>query len=297
MKFYSIKILILLFGAFCCSFRSSEISQFPFTNSSLLWKIEGSSIKKGSYLFGTMHLIQKEYFIFPDQLSKLISKSDQLVMEIAGLPNQAESIKMVTLKEGSLFDYFTKEQNDTIVQWAKNEMKMNEESFKAAFSKMKPFILISLASQLQFIGKTESYEQKFQTLAKENKIDIKGFETVEQQMSFFDNLSKKELAELVMSGIRNPNKSFIQTKKLQEMYHRQNIDSLYISFQDENDLFATMQSDFLDKRNQNWVPQIKEMLKDKKSFIAVGAGHLGGPNGIIRLLQKEGYTLTPIKIN
>ena len=36
---------------------------------------------------------------------------------------------------------------------------------------------------------------------------------------------------------------------------------------------------------------------DKKCFIAVGAGHLGGENGIIRLLQKEGFYLTPIYLN
>ena len=40
-------------------------------------------------------------------------------------------------------------------------------------------------------------------------------------------------------------------------------------------------------RNKNWVPQIKELIADKKTFIAVGAGHLGGPNGVLRLLEKD----------
>ncbi|NVK65079.1 MAG: TraB/GumN family protein, partial [Flavobacteriales bacterium] len=29
---------------------------------------------------------------------------------------------------------------------------------------------------------------------------------------------------------------------------------------------------------------------------AVGAGHLGGPEGVIRLLEAKGYTLTPVKL-
>jgi len=37
-------------------------------------------------------------------------------------------------------------------------------------------------------------------------------------------------------------------------------------------------------------------IDQKTAFIAVGAGHLGGPEGVIRLLQKEGYTLTPVKL-
>ncbi|MBA2334195.1 MAG: TraB/GumN family protein [Blastocatellia bacterium] len=34
----------------------------------------------------------------------------------------------------------------------------------------------------------------------------------------------------------------------------------------------------------------------KPTFIAVGAGHLGGKNGVIRLLRARGYKLTPIKL-
>jgi uncharacterized protein YbaP (TraB family) len=38
------------------------------------------------------------------------------------------------------------------------------------------------------------------------------------------------------------------------------------------------------------------MLKEQKCFIAVGAAHLGGPNGVIRLLAEKGYKITPVKI-
>jgi uncharacterized protein YbaP (TraB family) len=37
-------------------------------------------------------------------------------------------------------------------------------------------------------------------------------------------------------------------------------------------------------------------ITKNKCFIAVGAGHLGGENGVIRKLQKEGFTLTPIEL-
>jgi uncharacterized protein YbaP (TraB family) len=66
--------------------------------------------------------------------------------------------------------------------------------------------------------------------------------------------------------------------------------------QEEGGTISEEMSNFIDKRNENWVPKIKTFIADKKTFIAVGAGHLGGPNGVIRLLQKEGYTLTPIEL-
>jgi uncharacterized protein YbaP (TraB family) len=48
-------------------------------------------------------------------------------------------------------------------------------------------------------------------------------------------------------------------------------------------------------RNQNWVKKLKSLLPDKSLVIAVGAGHLPGEKGLINLLRKEGFTLTPVE--
>mgnify|MGYP000306409678 CR=1 FL=1 len=46
------------------------------------------------------------------------------------------------------------------------------------------------------------------------------------------------------------------------------------------------------KRNQAWVPQIEAMLEQPGSvFIAVGAGHLAGPDSVIVMLRDKGYTV------
>ena len=276
--------------------QESVLVAFPMKESSLLWKIEGQGIPNGSYIFGSMHLIEKEYFLFPDKLEKLVKKSDQLVMEIAGMPSQSEAMKMVMLKEGTFFDYFTKEQTDSIIQWAQAEMNLSEPAFRSTMTKMKPFVVVQMATQMQFMGKTESYELTFEKIARENDIAIKGLETAAQQMAIFDDLTNAQQTEMVMDGIRNEDKSLELIQNMQKMYVRQNVDSLYLMIQQEGGVLSDEQASFLDSRNKNWVPQIKELIAEKKTFIAVGAGHLGGPNGVLRLLEKEGYTLTPVKL-
>ncbi|TNF48124.1 MAG: TraB/GumN family protein [Bacteroidetes bacterium] len=291
---YLIAVLLITSSYFVSI--SQETSPFPLEKSSLLWKIEGNGIKKGSYLFGTMHLIEKENFIFPDKLEKLFKKSDVLVMELPGLPNQLEAMKYITLSEGSFFDYFTPEQTDTIIRWAQDELKMSEEKFRSTMTKMKPFVVVQMATQLHFMGKTESYEMTFDRMAREEQKKILGLETVAEQMAIFDNLTDEQQTEMVMSGIRNMKESIDLTKTMQELYVRQNVDSLYLMIQEEGGVLSEEQQNFLDERNKNWIPKINEIIADKKAFIAVGAGHLGGPNGVIRLLQKEGYTLTPVEL-
>jgi uncharacterized protein YbaP (TraB family) len=50
----------------------------------------------------------------------------------------------------------------------------------------------------------------------------------------------------------------------------------------------------LNDRNKNWVGQLKNIMKTTHVFVAVGAGHLVGKQGLIALLRKEGYTVKPL---
>lgn len=260
---------------------------------SLLWKIEGNGLKAPSYLFGTMHLIEKEYFYFPKKLQKYITKSDVIVMEIADL-NQAEAMKYFMLKEGTLFDYFNEEQKDSLLTWVKDNAGMDEDMFRATFEKMKPFVVLQTVTQLQFIGKTESYEKSIADIASEKNIKTLGLETIADQMGIFDDLTKEQQTEMVMEGIRSGSNSNDEMTVMQQLYRKQYVDSLYAYISSKESVLMDGDA-FLKNRNHNWIPKIKDIIKDQTAFIAVGAGHLGGQEGVIELLKKEGYTVTPVK--
>ena len=53
--------------------------------------------------------------------------------------------------------------------------------------------------------------------------------------------------------------------------------------------------DFLFARNRDWIPKIEEIIRQQPSFIAVGALHLAGDEGLITMLRKQGYTIEPVK--
>jgi uncharacterized protein YbaP (TraB family) len=60
------------------------------------------------------------------------------------------------------------------------------------------------------------------------------------------------------------------------------------------DLSPEFYSNFIIKRNQKWIPIISKLIQKKSSFIAVGAAHLPGKEGVLNLLQEAGYKITPI---
>jgi hypothetical protein len=76
-----------------------------------------------------------------------------------------------------------------------------------------------------------------------------------------------------------------------DLYKKQDIEALTKMISGQMVGIKGMQDELLDKRNQNWIPAIEQNIRQKSTFFAVGAGHLGGEKGVLKLLQQKGYTL------
>jgi uncharacterized protein YbaP (TraB family) len=175
-------------------------------------------------------------------------------------------------------------------------MGMDEPTFRKGFSKMKPITIVQLATQFSLNGDVESYELTFEKIARENQLRVLGLESIDDQMKLFDSLERNDQASMVMEAIAEDPATDSLNQQLLDLYRDQDVDSLYMLIAMEDGIISDEQKRFLDDRNIQWIPLIEEMIIDKKTFIAVGAGHLGGPNGVIRLLEREGYILTPIDL-
>jgi len=283
--------LLLCFVAFFSI--AQDVRPYPMEENSLLWKVEGKGIKENLYLFGTIHLIDQAFFYFPDELKSLIENSDQIILEIGDL-NATDVLKHVMLSKGSFFDYFNAQQIDSIIKWADAELGITESQFHLTMNKMKPFVVVQMASQIGNNKKMESYELTIQSVAKEKNIPILGLETVESQMEIFDKMDSLEQNKMVMETIRTFHKQDSIMLQMYSHYVAQNLDQLYALIANEP-MLKEMQANLIDDRNLAWIPKIKKLSKKKNTFVAVGAGHLGGPNGVIRLLEHEGYVLTAVK--
>lgn len=295
MKLLQLCLLILtLFTNLFTSFSQDTTSTER--TSSLLWEISGKKVKSPSYIFGTMHLIPKDQFLFPESLQDKVKESDLLVMEIGGLSEQMKGMQLMMLEEGNLFDHFSEAQADSIYDYSEENLGYTEDQLNTMFGKMKPFVLIQLMTKNAFGESPASYEMSMEKIAKESETAIEGLETIEEQMALFDNIPMEEQVEMVMSSLRNADSSAVETQKLIDAYLDQDIDSLHRYMQQSDSEMSGFEDDFLNKRNKNWIPLIKKYIKKNKTFIAVGAGHLGGEKGVIELLRREGYTLTPIEL-
>lgn len=260
---------------------------------SLLWKVEGDGIKT-SYFFGTMHMINKEYYHFSDALIDRISNSDAIVMEVGGIPNPLTTFQMMSLDTGTVHGYFSKEQLIDLLAFMDQEMGISPQEFDQTYGSMKPFFLLQTLSQDYFEPDAQSYDLTIMGIASEKEIPLIGLETIEEQLGFFDQVPAKDMATMVMQGIEDYEKEKKNTVKLMELYAKEKVDKLIPLLQKQSPEFMEFSDIFLYDRNKAWVPKLENEMADKSCFVAVGAGHLFGENGLIDLFEKKGYTLTAI---
>ena len=260
---------------------------------SLLWEVKNAEGKTCSYLFGTIHAIDESKFFYPKKLEKIVSKCDAICLEIAGISTNAPSVEKLMMSEKSINQLFSISQMDSIHQWAEQFLLMKPEQFDQNFDRAKPFLLMQFILKSSLPEKTKSYEIQFEEIAKMNKKELLGLETVDFQLSLFDNMSVDNQVKMVMETLREGENSQKKFEEMEQIYLDQDLDRLYRLTKDDSNY---LNRSFLEDRNLDWIPKFTNMMKDKVVFIAVGAAHLAGPEGVIELFIKEGFQLTPIKL-
>jgi hypothetical protein len=165
------------------------------------------------------------------------------------------------------------------------------------FERMKPMFLTVFTSmdfsQGMGMGDMVSYEMELMDKAKAKSLTIGGLETAEFQMSVFDSIPYKVQAEMLVESIKSTEAGDEEFDKMVKMYKSQDIEKMVETMGEEKSI-GTYEDLLLTTRNKNWMPVMGEMMHKQPTFFAVGAGHLGGETGVISLLRKEGYVLTPV---
>ena len=269
------------------------ISNFTFAqDKGLLFEISGNNLQKPSYIFGTMHLLcDGDFKISEDMISK-IQSSEILAMEM-DLDDPTMSFKMMgkmKMKgETSLSDLMPKVRYDDLESYLKDSLNLPP----MMFQKTKPFLIYSLILTKLLPCKALMLENEIMKIGKGKK--VVGLETLDFQMSLMDKMSYQLQADYLLETLADKEKSIREFQEMAESYKKRDLEILLKSIDAEKGMMADFENEMLQKRNLAWIPEIKKLVSEKTTFIAVGAGHLGGQKGVLQLLKNEGYTLKVVE--
>ncbi len=287
-------------GLICTLLAITSFAQQNKTEKTLLWKISGNGLEKPSYLFGTIHMLCKEDAFLSPKMQEAISTADKVYLEI-DMNNLFEMVsvmsKMKMNNDTTLADLLTKEEYTKIKEYFENNSAPLPFSMLETY---KPMLATSLLmeSNLSSCKQQVAMEQLVMDEAKKKGKKIHGLETMAYQMSIFDSIPYKLQAQELYKTITADKNNAGVENEFQEMmnaYKEQDLEKLGKMISKTEDGMMQYQDLLLNNRNRNWVVKLKTIMPEKSVVVAVGAGHLPGELGVINLLRKEGYTVTPVE--
>jgi len=288
------KNIKLLLVALLCFGLSLNAQPKKATNT-LLWEVSGNGLKKPSYLFGTHHFTNKEFADTMQVLQEKLKSVNGVVSEIVMDGTlQGRMASFLVMKNNTLDSVFTPAEYKEVDDYIKarnpavNLKQLNR--FKPAMVG----VLIMLLDNPEMRSLTNGIDESFQKYAKANAKSIHGLETAEYQgaLLFDDDLQKQKKA--LLKSVRESDKNKIKLQELTGYYLAQDIDQLTQFFKAQDEETKEFMTEMLKNRNQRWLDQLPALMEKESLFIAVGAGHLVGDEGLIKGLQAKGYTLKPI---
>jgi len=262
-------------------------------DNSLLWQISGNGMAQPSYLFGTIHLMCPDDIQVTEAMESALEKSEKVVMELdMDEPNiMMETQKAAMMTDGTtLNDLLSEEEYQMVGNYLQDSLKIPIQMLNT----MKPLMLSTLTFLDVLDCQPGSYEMILAQRAKSQEKEVLGLESVEDQIAVFDAIPLEEQSDYLVEAIEKYDETVAETESMIEAYQTGSVTKLYNitheAMQDMKDAEKVLLTD----RNLKWIPKMEEMLKQQPTFFAVGAAHLGGPQGVIALLREQGYTVEPI---
>jgi uncharacterized protein YbaP (TraB family) len=300
MKRISIGMMMTLICVTACSqpSQSKKENKSNDPNNTLLWKISGNGLQKPSYLYGTIHMICGDDAYLSQNFKKAIAESDEVYLEIdmSNLFGMLSAVTSFTMTgDTTLEDLYTPEEYKRVKTYFENNSSMLPFNM---LQKFKPMLASALVEQGGMeCDKSVAIEQVVMEVAKENGKKIDGLETIKYQASVLDSIPYRMQAAQLLAYIDSANAG-VQNKEMEQLmnaYIAQDLAKLEELMIKTEPGMTKYYDILLYNRNRNWVKKLKELLPKKSMVIAVGAGHLPGENGVINLLKKEGYEVTPVE--
>lgn len=159
------------------------------------------------------------------------------------------------------------------------------------YRQLMPFLVVQQLSA-KMLGEDESQplDAWLWNYAQQAGKELTGLESFEGQLQYIRNIPIEKQLKILVDFARHPAAARKHHEHLIGLYWQQEIYRLHRSLKKKSGHFRKV---LLYKRNFRMAETIETLCRQKTTFVAVGAGHLSGGKGLIRLLKQKGFRLRP----
>lgn len=265
----------------------------------LLYEISGKGLNRPSYILGTHHAVPVSSLTQVDNVFRCYNRCDAVVGEIVVADDTAMVARMseAAMMNGLITDFISVDDAvllDSLLYQVVG-LRLND------VAHLRP-------AMIQNIYEMTLYEQAFpdrddntamdsffQQIAIEQGKSVFGLETIDQQIDLlFRSHTVQDQAKILMNTVKHGDNIRADVEKLNRLYLRGDIDSLYDWLIEMDDYSVDDIDRLVVGRNKAWIDKLERYIGETSCFIAVGALHLPGKTGVLELLRKRGYRVKAV---
>lgn len=264
----------------------------------VFWKISGGNLQKPSYLFGTYHVLRRSYLEEVPKVQAAYTHADGVVLEtVLDTLTMMQFLPKMRMKR-TLSEFLNEADYALVKEEVDATLNMTFEmleSFKPAF------IMVALTvahTQEDAVFKKytgREIDSYFAWDARKRGIPVATFETPAEQIDLlFSHDPIAEQARQLVKMVREKEAMAATQQALTKAYLKDDLAALYAIYEKEEEVLSMAY--LLDARNTRWMEKLPLLLKDGNQFVAVGALHLCGDQGLVSLLRGAGYTVEALPV-
>ncbi len=263
-----------------------------------LWKLADADTT--IYLFGTIHILPKDFAWRTPQFDQALGASSTLVLEVANLDDEQAST-------GAFLDMAVSPDlpavKDRVPDDRRAGLALMMDKAGLSSTVLSRFESWAVALTLGSAGMRDlqlsadyGVERALAADFKQAKKPIIGLETAEQQFGFFDTLPETAQRTLLVSMIDEQGGVKQMFDEMISAWSTGDENRIALTFDDELSLSPELVERLLRQRNRNWAGWLEKRLDQPGTvMVAVGAGHLAGKDSVQALLTKKGMAITRVQ--
>lgn len=272
------------------------------TQQGIFYRISGKGLEKPSYLFGTYHLMGSSFLTENTRIEAALRESRGVVVEtVLDSAAMMTTTMLALMTDKKLSDLLPPSVADSLDK----ELQQEAGAGLAMLEMFKP-VMVGVMLSMTYIQKDaaatlQTYagtplDQYVAVTAQEKGKTLTALETPTEQAAILYNLGTvEEQAAMLTFMLRNEERVRKEGVQLLEAYVANDLRKMQQLGDASADYMGDMRP-LLDERNQRWMSVLPTLMQKESTFIAVGALHLAGEQGLIALLTKAGYTVTPLPL-
>jgi uncharacterized protein YbaP (TraB family) len=283
-----------LFIALACLAGAFAAEAADAFDSGLLWRVERAGATP-SYLFGTMHSDDPDVVKLPTPVQRAFDQAQSVTLEVVLDPQSLLTMTSALLMtDGNTLESLI---GRRLYERTLEVMKARGIP-EMLVANMKPWaVAVTLMTPPGNNGVVLDHVLYQGAVAAGKKVH--GLETVAEQMGLFDGLSRKDQITLLEDTLDNLDTVAQMLDELQAAYLDRDLKRLMelneAAMRDSDPLLAeTFNRKVIVERNYRMAERMQPRLREGQQFIAVGALHLAGKEGLLNLLVERGYRLSRV---